>query len=108
MTARGGAFGGGLHGTEQVSWILLVVALCDGALRRAARGLWLATALFPLAVTVQAILGHVGVAGSIAVHVPLGVALFAWSVVLSLRLPRAVPAVGAAAVGGPVGAREVA
>lgn len=73
---------------ELLSWVLLIVAAADRRTRRRNRRLWLAALLFPIAVTVQAGLGHAPGAVPTAIHVPLGALLVAAAAALSLRLPR--------------------
>jgi CHASE2 domain-containing sensor protein len=80
--------GGIANGLELLSWALILVTLADGRTRRAHRGRWAAALLLGIGVSVQAALGYAPGAVPTAIHVPFGVALFAWSVTLSAALAR--------------------
>jgi hypothetical protein len=71
---------------EVIGLALVVAAGVDRRTRRHCRGRWLAALLLGVALLVQAGLGHAPGAVPTAVHVPLGVALFAGATVLAIAL----------------------
>lgn len=73
---------------ELVGFALVIVAASDQRTRRNCRARWLAVLLLGIAVIVQASLGHAPGAVPTAIHVPVGVALFAWATVLAFALTR--------------------
>lgn len=71
-----------------VGWLLPWYAIVPAvlAVRRRSRlpgPVWVGTAVLPVALWVQEVLGHVPWRGSTAVHVPLGVLLFGGSLMLT-------------------------
>lgn len=73
---------------ELVGFVLVIVAAVDRRTRRNCREGWLAALLLGIAVMVQAGLGHAPGTVPTAIHVPVGVTLFAWATVLAIALAR--------------------
>jgi hypothetical protein len=76
---------------EAIGFVLVVAAVADRRTRRHCRGRWLAALLLGVALLIQASLGHAPGAVPTAMHVPLGVALFAWATVLAIAFARPTP-----------------